>query len=238
MCGIATVLKKNKINKKEKNIFIKIMKESSVRGLHSFGFAYKKSLKIKTSKHHKLKNAIKYFIENINKDFIYHNRYSTSGDWKTHHNNQPIKFKNDALVFNGVISMKEKTEMEKQFKINMAQDNDGEIFLQNIKKPLNFVTENKISFAGLFFKNNKIYALRNYLRPTWYSIKGEAVFIASTKDILKRSGLKDIFSTEPNVIYKIEDFFEQRKRLHKLSYQNDEQWGYRPSKQLPALHCE
>tara|TARA_R100000234_G_C4977981_1_gene169382 strand:- start:368 stop:1084 length:717 start_codon:yes stop_codon:yes gene_type:complete len=238
MCGIATILKKESFTVEEKLIFVKIMKESSIRGVHSFGFAYTEKGKIRNSKHHKIKNAIEFFMENIHEDFIYHNRYSTSGDWKNHNNNQPIMYKESSLVFNGVISMKEKAEMEKEYKIKMTQDNDGEIFLQNIENALQFVENNKLSFAGLFFKNKKIYALRNNLRPTWYSIKDKAVYIASTKDILLRSGLKKSYSTTPNKIYKMENFFEQRKGLYKLSYKNDEQWGYRPSEQLPALHCK
>jgi len=238
MCGVATVLKKKPLNKKEKNIFIEIMKQSSIRGLHSFGFAHIEKNKIKIKKFHYIEKAIQYFENKISDDFIYHNRYSTSGDWKNHKNNQPISYKNNALVFNGVISMKQKHEMEKEFNIKMNQDNDGEIFLQNIKNPMKFLKNNKISFAGLYFKKGEIEVVRNNLRPLWYSIQSEAVFIASTKDILKRSGVKNTHSVRPNIIHKIGCFFEQKKRLHKISYRNDEQWGYRPSKQLPALHCE
>ena len=103
---------------------------------------------------------------------------------------------------------------------------------------MKFLKNNKISFAGLYFKKGGIELVRNNLRPLWYSIQSEAVFIASTRDILKRSGLENFYSVKPNIIHKIGCFFEQEKRLHKISYRNDEQWGYRPSKQLPALHCE
>lgn len=238
MCGIASVIKEKRLNKVEKEIFIKIMKESSIRGVHSFGFSYIQNEKLLEYKNHYLEKTIDFFSKNIQERFIFHNRYSTSGDWRAHANNQPITDKNNALVFNGVISMKQKQEMEEEFNVKIDNDNDGEVFLKNIKNPLKFLKNNKVSFAGLFFENNKIHALRNHLRPTWYSVKSETVFIASTKDILKRAGLDNVFSTKPNKIYKMRCFFGQKKGLHRLSYKNDEQWGYRPSKQLPALHCE
>ena len=51
---------------------------------------------------------------------IYHNRYSTSGDFKNHLNNQPIEIGDTSLCFNGVIDMGTKSQMEEKYQIKMS----------------------------------------------------------------------------------------------------------------------
>jgi len=238
MCGIATTLSKKKLNLEEKRFAIRVMKESAIRGVHSFGLSYIADEKIITKKFHKIEKCLDYFAKNVTKEYIFHNRYSTSGDWKKHKNNQPILLNNNSLVFNGVISMKTKKEMEKQFDLKLKTENDGEVFLHNIDKAIQFVDNKNISFAGLYINKNKVFLLRNNLRPMYYSRFKNTYFVASTSDILIRSGLNNPEPTKPLKIYNYEILNEQKRRLHKLSYPDDEQWGYRPSKQLPALHCE
>mgnify|MGYP000618844717 CR=1 FL=1 len=63
--------------------------------------------------HHDI-NSVKLPISN---NIIYHNRYSTSGDYKNHENNQPI-FNNElSLVFNGVLDMGTKKQIENKYNI-------------------------------------------------------------------------------------------------------------------------
>lgn len=238
MCGIATTLSKTELTLEEKSFAIKVMKESSIRGVHSFGLSYIVNKKIITKKFHKIEECLEHFAKNVTKEYIFHNRYSTSGDWKEHKNNQPILLNNNSLVFNGVISMKTKEEMEKQFNLKLKTENDGEIFLHHIEKPLQFIDNKNISFAGLYINKNQVFLLRNNLRPMFYSKFNNTYFIASTADILIRSGLSNPEPTKPLKIYNYETLNEQENRLHKLSYPDDEQWGYRPSKHLPALHCK
>ena len=137
--------------------------ESSVRGLHSYGYSFVKDDKL-----------------------IYHNRYSTSGDYKNHKNNQPIHIDDMSLVFNGVIDMRTKRQMEKAYNINMETDNDGEILIQrcgNDKTLIErFVNDIKGSFAGIILdSDNTMFVIRNKKRPCWILEYENATFIASTR---------------------------------------------------------
>ena len=122
---------------------------------------------------------------------IYHNRYSTSGDYKNHDNNQPIAIGNMSLVFNGVLDMRTKQEMEQHYGIEMETDNDGEILLRlcgsDPDKIQEYVQNTTGSFAGLILtQDNTMYAVRNKNRPLWALNHSGAVFYASTRDIFKR----------------------------------------------------
>jgi glutamine phosphoribosylpyrophosphate amidotransferase len=240
MCAVGTIMSKHSLDKNNKKLFVNIIEESAVRGLHSFGLAHIQNDKLIVRKFYDMLACIDYFLKNVNASFIYHNRYSTSGDWQNHENNQPIHNDKDAIVFNGVISMKTKKGMEKEFGLRLENDNDGEIFLKNLKDPLSFIKKRgeNISIAALFIKSNKVYAVRNHKRPLWYAKKNQCFYLSSTKDILKRSGFKKIKCTDIYTLYNYDKLNTEKKRIHRLSYPNDEQWGYRPSQHLPALHSE
>ena len=135
--------------------------ESSIRGLHSYGYSYIKENKLITRKYHTLDEIVFPVSEKI----IYHNRYSTSGDYKDHKNNQPIHIDDMALVFNGVIDMRTKRQMEKAYNITMETDNDGEILIQrcgNDKQLISrFVNDIKGSFAGIILDSqNNMFVIR------------------------------------------------------------------------------
>lgn len=161
--------------------------ESSIRGLHSYGYSFVKDDKLITRKYHDLDEIVFPVCNKI----IYHNRYSTSGDYRNHKNNQPIHVDDMALVFNGVIDMRTKRQIEKDYKINMETDNDGEILIQrcgnNTELISRFVNDMKGSFAGIILdSNNKMFAIRNKKRPCWILEYENAIFLASTRDIFKR----------------------------------------------------
>ena len=168
------------------DILQKIILQSKIRGLHSFGYSYYDNNVLKTIKKHTI-NQIKLPITN---KLIFHNRYSTSGDYKNHNNNQPIDLISISLVFNGVIDMRTKEEMQEHYNITMTTDNDGEIPLQlygsDYKKIAEFIKNIKGSFAGLMLTQNKLLAIRNANRPAWVLKLDDSIFIASTKDIFKR----------------------------------------------------
>ena len=171
---------------------------------------------------------------------IGHNRYSTSGDWKNENNNQPLELNRMFLVFNGVIDMGTKKEMEKKHNIKMKTNNDGEIFLHYLDKmePLKIVDKLKCSFAGLFIKDNEIYCLRNNHRPLWRVVINKSVFVASTKDIFKRSGYDNAKPIAENKTIKLKDLLDKTRGIQKVSYSNDGKWGYRSSVFLPTLHSK
>jgi glutamine phosphoribosylpyrophosphate amidotransferase len=185
MCGVVGYSCTNP-QKEHYEILKSIILQSKIRGLHSFGFSFFDG-QLKTSKHHDI-DAVEFpFVNKI----IYHNRYSTSGDYKDHNNNQPISIENTSLVFNGVLDMRTKKEMEAHYGITMRTDNDGEILLKlcgsDKSKIQEYVKNTSGSFAGLILTNdNTMFAIRNKNRPLWRLNHDGALFYASTRDIFKR----------------------------------------------------
>ena len=181
----------------------RLFTQSKIRGLHAFGISYYEENQIKTSKHHKLVDCCS-AIPLTNK-LIGHCRYSTSGDYADHQNNQPIHLDNAAVVFNGVISMAAKCEYEKMYRRKYQTENDGEIFLDKFVRDeawANFVTYGKFSFAGLVLWDDQLIAIRNAHRPLYRLVEMEAVFYASTADIFRRAGFdNEPCSVEPGQVY-------------------------------------
>jgi len=191
----------------DKDIVYKILKNSRIRGLHSFGYSYVDKY-LKTNKYLDFKKFSDELLDIKPNKFIAHFRYSTSGDWKILDNNQPINISNISLVFNGVLDMRTKQEMEANYKIKMSSENDGELailkYISGIEKFKNFINESNKTFAGCFLtEENKIFAIRNKLRPMAISIQEKATYLSSTTDILKRSDVDKYFLAIPNKIYEI-----------------------------------
>lgn len=185
MCGIIGY-SSEKPTEEHYNILQKLILQSKIRGLHSFGFSYVKD-GLKTVKEN---NVTDIKLPMVNK-LIFHNRYSTSGDYKIKKNNQPIISENNTLVFNGVLDMSSKLEMEKKYNVKMNTENDGELLSllcgTNKQKIKEFITTTSGSIAGMqLTDDNKLYLFRNKNRPAWILKHKNAIFIASTKDIFKR----------------------------------------------------
>lgn len=202
MCGIIG-FSTNEPNDENFQLLNKIVAQSKIRGLHSFGYSYYNS-ELQTKKLH---NFTELDLPKTNK-LIYHNRYSTSGDYKDHNNNQPIFNNNISLVFNGVIDMGTKEEMQKKYNIKMDSDNDGEILIKKCgfdkDKILDFVKNMSGSFSGLIMQRNKILFVRNTRRPAWMVKKHNATYVASTNDIFKRADSSlEPYCTIPNKIYEL-----------------------------------
>lgn len=185
MCGIVGYCEQEPSAENIK-ILGSLVEQVKIRGLHSFGFSYCNP---------ELKTIKKHSIDEISfpkaKKIIYHNRYSTSGDYKDHKNNQPIQIGGISMAFNGVIDMRTKKEMEGEYGIKMETDNDGEVLLRlcgvDNQQITDFVKKMKGSFAGLFLTDdNRMIAIRNENRPLWRLEINNALFYASTKDVFKR----------------------------------------------------
>jgi glutamine phosphoribosylpyrophosphate amidotransferase len=172
---------------------INLLNWSRIRGLHAFGFSCVVQGIVITKRFLDFNQFKVELLEKRPKKFIAHFRYSTSGDWMSLENNQPITNGLNALVFNGVIDMGTKSEMEINWGCQLASENDGELAL--IKWELGELKEllkNKTrSFAGIFLTNeNKMIAIRNPRRPLWVAECEGCYYLASTSDILSRSGLR------------------------------------------------
>jgi len=193
MCAIVGFISENPTQEAIdtlKRLFI----ESKIRGMHAYGFAAVEDKPVVEKS-----NTLKPLLDKIHhpKALIGHCRYSTSGDYLDMKNNQPLSYNDEYLVFNGVIDMGTKAEMEKRHGIEMSCENDGEIMLH--KADRNAFLHEKISFAGLTLSKDKITFLRNENRPAYMAKKFNSVFIASTADILKRC----LLNPEPLDPYKV-----------------------------------
>lgn len=161
-----------------KRVFI----ESKIRGMHAYGYA---AIQDGHLMEHK-SNGLKSLLTTIQSPtrLIGHCRYSTSGDYRDMNNNQPLRFGDEYLVFNGVIDMRTKAEMEAAYNIKMNSDNDGEIMLQapNRRQLLG----SQITFSGLTLNSHILAFFRNEGRPGYKATRFGATYIASTADILRR----------------------------------------------------
>jgi glutamine phosphoribosylpyrophosphate amidotransferase len=193
------------------NYFIleELMRESKIRGLHSFGFSFQNGPGYNTCKSRDLEPIIQTLREYKPKSLIYHNRYSTSGDFNIVANNQPIADGSLSVAVNGVISMKPKAEYEKEFGVKCESENDAEVLLRILEMDLDLVQFLKdfpeITCAMVYMKGPKILALRNNKRPLHYFKLNNSIYVISTRDIAERVFRRYGINTE---IYDIPAFKE------------------------------
>jgi len=198
MCGIIGYVS-DKPKKEHKLILSNLMYESRIRGMHAFGLAYGEyGSTLKVKKFFKVEEACEEIMKNCFSLLIAHSRYDTSGDWKVIENNQPITIGKDVLVFNGVIRMCSKNKYEKEFNEKYTTENDGEIILKflhdgNYKRAQELIEEKKVSYAGIHYVKQNLFAMRNIRRPLWYLSNGETQLVVSTLDIANRA-MGDSFS--------------------------------------------
>lgn len=181
MCGVIAY-QPYKPDCKAESAFELLFNESAIRGLHAFGIAQQDYV-IRPCE-------ISGIVFDKNYPAIAHARYSTSGSWKISGNNQPLVVGGYSLVFNGVIHMGTKNEMEQEFSVKLITENDGEIFLQCLEKGESaekFINRISGSFAGCWFDHGVLYAGRNARRPLWKCDAYGADWYASTKDIFHRA---------------------------------------------------
>lgn len=186
MCGIMGVL-----GYVEPKTLYKLQMGLKIRGLHAFGVSYQTADgDLVTEKSFKplpvevLSRAID------GKALIFHNRYSTSGDYKLMQNNQPILTDHVSVALNGVISMKPRTEYEREYAVKCVTDNDTEILNRILEKGLNpafYFNQSSASVSAVWIKGGNIYGYTNGKRPLHYIKIGKAVVVISTKDAVRRA---------------------------------------------------
>ncbi len=172
----------------------KLLYQSKIRGLHSFGYYVKYADgSVDQRKYTDIAAGLDLLSSEIVAG-IFHFRYSTSGDFREPRNNQPIYWGHKGLIFNGVVSMKTKAEMEAEYKIEMDTENDGEIVLKlhsDSKETFKrFLETHPGSFAGAIMTPSRIIFGRNERRPAWQAMKRHGIYFASTFDILDRAGFR------------------------------------------------
>jgi len=61
--------------------------------------------------------------------------------------------------------------------------------------------------------SGKLFFYRNHERPLWFSPQSNGVLVASTSDILKRSGISNnVYMTEPLVHYSFDENIEVNRQ--------------------------
>lgn len=189
-----------------------VARQAAIRGLHAFGAVYYDSVyeRLNIIKEHCLDNLLYKLSKELFQDCILHMRYSTSGDWRDHANNQPVTLNGISVAFNGVISMKTKDGMEEEYGIDMQTDNDGELFLRHLLDggdPIDFIADMEGSFAGIWYEEDgaRLHACRNMRRPLWYVDYGVEQVYTSTRDIIKRAFGDNVAALaqecRPNTLY-------------------------------------
>lgn len=216
MCGIIGFVS-NKIKENHIELLENLIYESKIRGLHAFGISFYNSdnsiYTYKTININRLKDIIELIKKEKPNKIIYHNRYSTSGDWQVIENNQPITVDNISVAINGVITMKPKEEWKQFYQVDCISDNDAEIFARKLKQtfePEKVLKSIHGSLASIFLYDNNIYAIRNNFRPLYLAIVDKGIFVFSTLDIFNRAtkNLKaeKIIPLPSNKLIKIEDY--------------------------------
>jgi len=183
-----------------RDLLTKVFENSKIRGIHSFGFSYYDAGKLLTNKFLDYDQFVSALHQKAPNKFIAHFRYSTSGDYKEIDNNQPLSDGKTSIAFNGVISQKTKAEMEQEYNMSLQGDNDGYLLLHKMDDPA-FLSSKSITFAMVGLSGGKLVAMKNSKRPLYIADKDGTQLIASTNDIMKRSGID--FAVELSNLKKI-----------------------------------
>ena len=206
MCGVIGFRGANTLENMKK--LYRLFIESSYRGVHATGYSVLIKDKITTvreplpAKDFLEKHPLEFKTKELS--LIGHTRYSTS-DLEY---NQPLEYtaksgKTKAVVMNGVIDQSDPKTWEDKYKCSFSTSNDTEIIS-------NFLAKNERE--ELFYELNGSYAIveltpnglcfyRNAYRPLWFAYENEALWVASTQDILKRTGLTKIQRCHAWTIY-------------------------------------
>lgn len=169
--------------------FERLFLESRIRGLHAFGIAQPRGAAPAVLRTFDLEAIPAAFDRE--RPAVAHARYSTSGDWHDHANNQPVVLGDMALALNGVLHQGTKAEFEEAFSVQCASDNDAEVFLRRLaagQSAREFIREVRGSMAAVWLVGSTLYAARNEWRPLWACEAYGARWYASTSDILRRAG--------------------------------------------------
>ena len=187
MCGVVGIVSTNIL---KVSMIDELMRQSKIRGQHATGISYVDRDMLKSKIIPKDATAMDY--KNVNtKIVIGHARYSTSSILY----NQPIHDEDISIVHNGVITQEDSSKWDNT-SYKFYTKNDSEFILKSYLQdnhPL--VAYPEASIASIIYDNDNktLHFFRNEKRPLYYVKLQDTILIASTKDILKRSGYTDGF---------------------------------------------
>lgn len=240
MCGVIGFYS-DQPNGQHREALLRLFTESKIRGLHAFGLSADfGDGEIVTRRFFSLPLLCR-FLESMPPPrwLMGHNRYCTSGDWQERGNNQPLEVDGAILVFNGVIDMRSRAEWESSYPFPFITENDGEVFIRRMQagEAPGRIVEVGCTFAGLYFHQGEVWALRNAYRPLWFWPGARAIFLGSTRDIFRRAigaepheliagegvRVRDIAERQPVAIRS-----QQAGRLHSIPPGYVGNWRYGP----------
>ena len=210
MCGVLGITIAD-FNERDYGLIRSLFQQSMIRGKHATGVSYVKNGKVHTIKEPipadefiRKQNLETWRNEDGNLYCIGHIRYSTS-DLRF---NQPFSIDELGVVHNGVISQEPPGTWSDLFGYKTETANDSELVLRAMEDGQNPLTVfNPASMAVCAIKADKrLIALRNHERPLYYYSDDRATIFASTKDILKRSGVNNSNKTQMFRTYVVENF--------------------------------
>lgn len=205
MCGIAGyVLRSKRHAERALALFERLMTECQVRGRHASGVSWVAESGLRTLRRPVPAEGLLASSEwsqvrsSLPLAAVGHARYSTSGDWATANNNQPLEAGGVALVHNGLVSMGTKEEFEKAYAVRTRTENDSEVILRQVirergslQKAMRrvYAVEPPIFALGLLSSVGEVRVVRDHLRPLWlFEVPElEMVGFASTEDIIRRA---------------------------------------------------
>lgn len=210
MCGVLGITIAD-FNERDYGFIRSLFIQSMIRGKHAAGVSYVKNGKVHTLKEPipadefiSKQNLETWKNEDGNLYCIGHIRYSTS-DLRY---NQPFATDELGIVHNGVISQEPPSTWSQLFGFETETANDSELILRAMEKNQNPLgTFNPASMAVCAINaDKKLTAFRNHERPLYYYSDDRATIFASTKDILKRSGVNNSVKTQMFRTYTVENF--------------------------------
>ena len=191
MCAVVGAYAKDKVNLES---FQRVIVQSMIRGKHASGIAWNDNGKLAYRVISESANFLEFKGIETNM-IIGHARYSTSDL----NYNQPITSDSIAIVHNGVISQENPDTWKAIYGYDFKTRNDSEIILrsyENKKHPLHLTGSMSTIILDLTNKPTMLF-FRNEQRPLYYSTDS-GIVVASTKNILERSGFEHILKTERN----------------------------------------
>jgi glutamine phosphoribosylpyrophosphate amidotransferase len=210
MCGVLGITIAD-FNERDYGIIRSLFQQSMIRGKHATGVSYVKNGKVHTIKEPipadefiQKQNLETWRNEDGNLYCIGHIRYSTS-DLRY---NQPFATDELGIVHNGVISQEPSSTWRQLFGYETETANDSELVLRAMEKdenPLTVFHPASMAVCALF-ADKRLTAFRNHERPLYYYSDDRVTIFASTKDILKRSGIPSSEKTRMFEIYNVNNF--------------------------------
>jgi len=243
MCGINFILKlDNKLNKTEKNIFIRNSLENEERGSHGWGLWSDRNVLYRINKTiSECKRKLRYYSGKADRFILLHTRQATVQNTQNISEFHPFLTENFVLVHNGMIHNDK--ELKRKYKLDYTETTDSAVIVNLIQhfynKNNNIVEaiketckELRGSFACVLVDKNSgdIYLFR-YSNPFWlaYSKERNLIVGSSQRDHIEKavtiSKVKRVlgfFEVESNISVVNDLLFKQleENKIYRIKYSN------------------